>query len=178
MAESATIARPYAEAVFRLAKNKQALEPWSDQLALLAAVARDPQIQAVIGNPKLTAGQVEALVLSICDQRLDEQARNLVRVLIENRRLALLPEIQELFEALRAQQEGTVEATVMSAFPLSDDELKALIQRLESKYKRQVKAQVKVDPELIGGVKVEIGDEVWDASVRAQLDAMAFALTR
>lgn len=178
MAESATIARPYAEAVFRLAKNKQALEPWSDHLALLAAVARNPQIQAVIGNPKLTAGQVEALVLSICDQRLDEQGRNLVRVLIENRRLALLPEIQELFEALKAQQEGTVEATVMSAFALSDDELKALIQRLESKYKRQVKAQVKVDPELIGGVKVEIGDEVWDASVRAQLDAMAFALTR
>lgn len=178
MAESVTIARPYAEAVFRLAKEKQALQPWSDHLAFLAAITRNPQMQTIIGNPKLTSAQVEALLLSIGEQRLDEQARNFVRVLIDNRRLALLPEIHELYEELKSQQEGVLEAEVTSAFPFSEEELKTLVQHLEQKYKRQIQAQVKVDPELIGGIKVEIGDEVWDASVRAQLDAMAFALTR
>jgi F-type H+-transporting ATPase subunit delta len=178
MAESITIARPYAEAVFRLAKEKDSLRPWSEALAFMAGVVRDPQVQALIGNPKLTTSQVEALLLAVSDGRLDEQGNNFIKILIENRRLSLLPEISELFEELKAQQEGMLEAKITSAFPLADQELRSLIERLEKKCGRAVEAQVSVDPELIGGVKVEIGDEVWDASVRSQLEAMAFALTR
>ena len=176
MAEVVTIARPYAEAAFRLAREQQQLSAWSDMLDMLAAVVADPRMAEVIGHPQYTAAQLERLLLSICGDRLNPVGRNFVQVLIHNDRLAVLPAIRELYEELKAQHEGVLEANIFTALPMDDAQIKDLVARLETKFQRKVEPKVTVDPELIGGVKVEIGDQVLDASVRARLGAMAAAL--
>lgn len=177
MAELVTIARPYAEAVFKLAREKSNLAGWSDMLALLAAMARDQQIQACIGNPNLSAQQIENLILGIAGDKLDNFGRNFVQVLEQNSRLELLPQIHVLYEALKHEHEGILEVRIISALPINDEQTKELIARLEAKYQRKVSAQVEVAPQLIGGVKIMVGDKVIDATVRGRLEAMAAALT-
>lgn len=177
MAELVTIARPYAEAVFQLAREKSNLAGWSDMLALLAAVVRDPQVQACISNPNVSTQQIEALVLGIAGAKLDGMGRNFAQVLAQNKRLELLPQIQALYEVLRHENEGVLEARIVSALPINDEQTKQLVSRLETKYQRKISAQVEVDPQLIGGVKIMVGDKVIDATVRGKLDAMAAALT-
>lgn len=178
MAEIVTIARPYAEAVFRLAKEHNRLQPWSDMLGFAASVTEDPQMRLLIGDPNLTRKQIEDLFLSVGAGRLDESGQNLIRVLVDNHRLELLPEIRDAYEQLRAQEENVLEAKVISAFPMSDGQLDDLMRHLEAKFKQKIHPHVVVDPELIGGIKVQVGDEVLDASIRGKLEAMAFALTR
>jgi F-type H+-transporting ATPase subunit delta len=178
MAELVTIARPYAAACFGHAKQHGQLQAWSDMLAFMVAVHDDPRVQAVLHDPNLTRSGVERSLLGIGGDRLDGAGRNLLTLLVRNDRLDALPAIRELFEQLKAQQENQVEARIDSAFPLSDEQLRAVVQRLEVRTKRKVKAQVEVTPELIGGVRVQIGDDVWDGSVRGQLESLAAALTR
>jgi F-type H+-transporting ATPase subunit delta len=177
MAEPVTVARPYAEAAFKLASEKSNLSGWSQMLALLAVVARDPQMQARISNPNVSAQQVEALILSITGDKIDGLGRNFIQVLAHNRRLELLPQICDLFEALRREHDGVLKATIVSALPVNDEQTKQLVARLEAKYQRKISAQVEVDPQLIGGVRIMVGDKVIDATVRGRLDAMAAALT-
>lgn len=178
MAELATIARPYAVAAFGHAQAKHELAQWSDMLALLVSVYRDPQMQEVLHNPQLTKDEVQRALLAVCGERIDGAARNLLILLVENHRLEALPAICELFEQLKADYENEVEAQIESAFPLSDVQLGVLVSRLEARTRRKVKASVTVAPELIGGVRVQVGDELWDASVRGQLDTMATALSQ
>ena len=177
MAELVTIARPYAEAVFQLAREKSNLAGWSDMLALLGAVARDPQVRACINNPNFSTQQIENLILGIAGAKLDGTGRNFVQVLAQSRRLELLPQIQALYEELRHENEGVLEARIISALPINDEQTKQLVARLETKYQRKISAQVEIDPQLIGGVKIMVGDKVIDATVRGRLDAMAAALT-
>lgn len=176
MAEEVTIARPYAEALYRLARERKAFAEWSQMLQFAAAVAADAKMRELIGNPKLTAPELERLFVSVCDKHLDAEGKNLVAVLVENGRLSLLPQIHTLFERLRAEQEGVLEAEIAAAFPLSEAQQKDLINRLESRFKRKVTARVVVDPELIGGVKIVAGDVVIDASVQGRLQDMASTL--
>ena len=176
MAELTTIARPYAQAVFSLARETTQFAQWSDALAFIAGVYSDPQVQQALSDPKLTKEDVERLLVGICGERLDLPARNLLIILVRNDRLTALPLIAERYEQLREEQENTVEASVESAFPLSDEQLRVLLQRLEKRTNHKVKATVRLTPELIGGVRIQIGDEVWDASVRGQIDDMAGAL--
>lgn len=178
MAELATIARPYAEAVFRLAKQSNAVPAWSDQLALLAGVYEDPQMQKAMANPKVTSAEVERLLLAICGDRIGGDARNLVQLLVHNRRLPVLAEIRDHFEELRLQDEGKVDAKISSAFPMDDAQRNQVVNLLSTRFKRKINATVTVDPELIGGVKVEVGDKVWDASVRGRLQTMAATLAK
>ena len=178
MAENVTIARPYAEAVFRLAKEKDTLSQWAKMLALLEAVVKDPHVEAYIGNPNFSAEQIESLLLGICGKELDGMGRNFVQVLAHNDRLILLPEIRELFEALKVEQEGVLEVTINSAFPLSKKQESELVRRLKDRYQRKIVTQVRVEPELIGGIKIAVGDHVLDATVRGKLEAMRAALTR
>ncbi|MBX9810286.1 MAG: F0F1 ATP synthase subunit delta [Burkholderiales bacterium] len=177
MAEPVTIARPYAEAAFKLAREKSNLAGWSDMLALLAAVAGDPRMRACISNPNLSRQQIENLILGIAGDKLDGLGRNFVQVLVQNGRLGLLPQIHALYEELRRGHEGVLEARIISALPISDEQTKQLVARLEAKYQRKVSARVEVDPGLIGGVRIVVGDKVIDATVRGRLDAMAAALT-
>jgi len=178
MAELATIARPYAEAVFRLAKEGNALAAWSEKLAFIAAIYQDPQMQAAIGNPRVTANDVERLLLSICGERIDDAARNLIQLLVRNRRLPVLQQIREQFEKLKLEDEGKLDAKISSAYPIDDVQRSHVVSLLSSRFKREINATVTVDPELIGGIKVEVGDKVWDTSVRGKLQTMAVTLTK
>ena len=176
MAEAVTIARPYAVAVFRLAKEKNALATWSDTLAFLGAVVVDPAVQALVDDPKVEPAALERLLIAVGSGKLDHAAVNLVKLLVENNRLQLLPEIAAIFEALKAQDEGTLEAEVTGAVELTDAQLKSVVSRLQQRFGKKIEASVKVDPGLVGGIKIVIGDTVIDASVRGRLQELAYTL--
>lgn len=176
MAEAITIVRPYAVAAFRLAKQNNALTKWSEMLSFAAAVAADEQMRAYIDNPKVTAAELEQMFLSICDKRLDESGANLIKLLGEYGRLALLPEVAKAFEVLKAEDEGVLEAEITAAAKPADSAVKTLVKRLETRFGKKIEASVKVDPEIIGGIKIVIGDTVIDASVRGQLQELAYTL--
>lgn len=176
MAEPSTIARPYAEAAFRLANAQGKLADWSAALANLAAVAGDARVAGAIGDPNLSAAKVAGMFIAILAGKLSGEMENFVRVLAENGRLQVLAEIRGQFEALKNEREGVVEAEVQSAFELDAAQLADLVARLEKKTGRKVRARVSVDRELIGGVRVVIGDKVIDGSARAQLGALENAL--
>ena len=176
MAEPSTIARPYAEAAFRLADAQGKLAEWSAALANLAAVAADERVRAAVGDPNLSAAKDAGLIISILTGKLSGDAENFVRVLAENGRLGVVTEIRAHFEALKNEREGTVDAEVYTAFEMDPGQLADLVSRLEKKVGRKVKARVSVDKSLIGGVKVVIGDKVIDGSARAQLSALENAL--
>lgn len=173
MTETVTIARPYAEAVFKLAREEGTLGKWSDALRFAAAVVADPEVSVLIDNPQVDEDELLAFLLSVGEGKIDAQGQNLVKVLMENDRLALLPQISALFEQLKAEEGGELEAEISSAFPLTDAQEKSLASALEARFGKKVAAKVSVDPELIGGVKIAVGDRVIDASVRARLESMA-----
>jgi len=176
MAEPSTIARPYAEAAFRLADAKGALAEWSAALANLSAVAADPRMRAAIGDPNLPAAKLAGLFIAVLAGKLPGEAENFVRVLAENGRLEVLPEIRAQYEALKNEREGVMEAEVQTAFEVDAAQLADLVGRLEKKTGRKVKARVSVDKSLIGGVRIVLGDKVIDGSARAQLGALEAAL--
>lgn len=176
MAEPSTVARPYAEAAFKLADEAGALARWSEMLAALALVAADRRVRQAATDPCLSDAQRAGLFISILGGRLSAEAENFVRVLAQNDRLELLPEIRNQFDVLKNEREGVVEAQLQSAFELSDAQLKDIVQRLEKKTGRTVRAHVSVDRELIGGVKIVLGDKVIDGSARAHLAALEAAL--
>ena len=176
MAEPSTIARPYAEAAFKIADAKGALAEWSAVLGNLAAVAADARVRAAVSDPNLSSAKVAGLFISILAGKLSGEAENFVRVLAENGRLDVLSEIRGQYEALRNAREGVVEAEIHTAFEMDQAQLSDLVTRLEKKTGRKVRAKVSVDKSLIGGVKVVLGDKVIDGSARAQLGALENAL--
>ena len=173
MAELTTIARPYAEAAFALAREANALPVWSQMLRFASAVVAEPRMAQALDNPKFTAGDKESLLLSVCGDKLDHLGRGFVRVLVEADRVALLPQIEALFEQLKNDADGVAKARIDSAFALSDAELAELTRALEKRFGKRIEASVSVNPELIGGARITVGDTVIDASVQAQLQAMA-----
>jgi F-type H+-transporting ATPase subunit delta len=176
VAEPSTIARPYAEAAFRLADAQGKLADWSAAIGNLAAVAADARVRAAIGDPNVPAAKVAGMFIAVLQGKLSGEAENFVRVLAENGRLEVLTEIRSQFEALKNEREGVVEAEVYSAFEMDQAQIADLVARLEKKFGRKVRAKVSVDKSLIGGVKVVIGDKVIDGSARAQLAALETAL--
>jgi F-type H+-transporting ATPase subunit delta len=176
MAEPSTIARPYAEAVFKLADGQGKLADWATALANLAAVAADERIRAAVADPNLPAAKAAGLFISVLAGKLPADGENFVRVLAENGRLDVVSEISTQYQALKNEREGVVEAEVESAFDMDQAQVADLVARLEKKTGRKVKARVSVDKSLIGGVKVTIGDKVIDGSARAQLAALENAL--
>jgi F-type H+-transporting ATPase subunit delta len=176
VAEPSTIARPYAEAAFRLADAQGKLADWSAALANLSAVAADERVRAAIGDPNTPAAKVAGLFIAILSGKLTGETENFVRVLAENGRLDVLAEIRTQYEALKNEREGVVEAEISTAFDMDQAQLADLVARLEKKTGRKVRARVSVDKSLIGGVKIAIGDQVIDGSARAQLGALETAL--
>jgi F-type H+-transporting ATPase subunit delta len=176
MAENLTVARPYAEAVFASADAAGKLQAWSQALQRLAMVVADPDVHNAISDPKVGPEQLYGVVAAGAGDALDAQGQNFVRVLIENDRLSLLPEIATLFESLKDEREGVIEAQIESAFPVDDAALAQLVGDLELRFKCKVRPQVSVDRELIGGALITVGDEVIDGTVRGRLASMATAL--
>ncbi len=178
MAEVATIARPYAEAAFGLADSTGKLAEWSGVLGRMSQVAADPEVRGLIDNPNMGAERLYGLFMSMGQGDMFAEAQNFVRLLIDNGRLALLPDIRSLFEDLKNQREGVVEADIATAFALDDAQLASLVADLERRFKRKINPRVSVDPQLIGGARIAVGDEVIDGSVRGKLAAMAAGLSR
>ena len=177
MAEISTIARPYAVAAYKLGREQKALGKWSEMLGFAAAVANDAQIKAYIQDPKVVSSDLQATFLKVCGDQLNENGQNLVKVLVEYGRLSILPEIYSAFEALKAQDEGTLDAQIIAAAKISAAETKDLVKRLEAKFGKKIEASVSIDPEIIGGIKIIVGDTVIDASVKGQLQNLAYSLT-
>ncbi len=175
MAELATIARPYAEALFRVAQSGN-LAAWSDLVTEMAQIAANPDFQALASNPKVSEQQVSDTLLALLKSPVGAEAKNFIAMLVENGRLALLPEIAAQFHALKNAQEGAADARITSAFALSDAQVADLMAALEKKFGRKLNPSVTVDESLIGGVRVVVGDEVLDTSVRAKLQQMHVAL--
>ena len=179
MAETATIARPYAEALFRVASESSAgnLGAWSELVSEMGQVAANPDIKALAGDPNVPGEKLAELFLSVLKSPLNDEARRFVKLLVDNGRLTVMPEIAEQFHVLKNAREGSSDVEITSAFPLEGSQLNDLVAALERKFGRKLYAQVAVDPSLIGGVSVKVGDEVLDTSVRSRLAAMQATLT-
>ena len=178
MAELATIARPYAEALFKSCAEKGAdlngTVAWVEELA---AIAADPQLRQLADNPKFTAEQVLGVITGVARSALPDAARNFLRVIVENGRLDALPEVAVQFRGLVNRQQGASDAVVHSAYPMDEAALKDIASTLEKRFGRKLSLTVQVDESLIGGVRVVVGDEVLDTSVKARLEQMKAALT-
>ena len=174
MAELATIARPYAEALFKASgSDLGAAAAWLDELA---AIAANVQLQQFAGNPSVTATQTFDVISGVAKHQLPDAAKNFLRTVIENGRISVLPEIAAQFRVLKNAQSGSSDATVYSAFPLNGSALADLAATLEKRFGRKLNLKVELEPALIGGVRVVVGDEVLDTSVKARLEQMKVAL--
>lgn len=180
MAETTTIARPYARAAFEAAFAAGELKPWSELLQAARAVADNADMRALLATPQIDYRQKADLLLEICQQvcpdGIPDAARNFMTVLAENRRLEALPQIVAQFEKLRAEAEKTVQAELISAFPVSDKQRDAIAAGLRARLKRVVALDCKVDSSLLGGAVIRAGDLVIDGSVRGQLQRLTAAL--
>ncbi|MBC8057212.1 MAG: F0F1 ATP synthase subunit delta [Rhizobiales bacterium] len=176
MAELATLARPYAEALFQVAE-KGDLKQASAELDALAAISANPQLRQFADAPTAAAQQVFDVITSVANVPLNDASKNLLRTVIDNGRLAVLPEIAAQFRVLAAHRSGVSDAIVYSAFPIEPAALADVLATLEARFKRKLNATVQLQPELIGGIRVVVGDEVLDTSVAARLAQMKAALT-
>jgi F-type H+-transporting ATPase subunit delta len=175
MAELATIARPYAEALFKAsAGDLSAVSAWLDELGMIAGNA---QLLQFADSPKVTNAQVFELIAGLGKSALGDKGQNFLRTVIENGRLGALPEIAAQFRALKNAQSGSSDAVVYSAFPIEPAALAGLATTLEKRFDRKLNVSVELQPELIGGIRVVVGDEVLDTSVKARLEQMKVALT-
>jgi F-type H+-transporting ATPase subunit delta len=176
MSEAITTARPYAQAAFEEAQKLADLKGWSEMLLSLAEAVSYPEVRAVVTSPRVLKTQIEKLMEGFLDTKAKVQQRNFVRVLVDNQRLLLLPEIAALFEALRAEAEKTVNVVVDSAFELSAAQQDMIGSSLKKRLGREIKLVCKVNKELLGGVVIRAGDQVIDGSARTRLEEMANAL--
>jgi len=175
MAELATIARPYAEALYKASlQDLVNVSVWVDELA---AVAANAQLQQFADSPKVTSAQVFDLIVGVAKSALNDHAKNFLRTVIENGRLSVLPEVAVQFRALKNASSGSSDAVVYSAFPIDSAALAQVAATLETKFGRKLNVSVELQPELIGGIRVVVGDEVLDTSVKARLEQMKVALT-
>ena len=178
MAEKTTIARPYAQAAFDLAEQGKQLPRWSAVLQLANEIEADERCAALIGNPRVSATQLAELIIAVAGAEFDGNAQNFVRLLVENDRLSVLPEIAELYEHYRAEAERTVEAHMVSAFPVDDAQKAQVAAMLKKRLGREVTVSADVDPSLVGGAIIRAGDLVIDGTVLGQLAKLEVALAR
>ncbi|MDD5056918.1 MAG: F0F1 ATP synthase subunit delta [Sideroxydans sp.] len=176
MSEAITTARPYAQAAFDEAQKLNALKAWSEMLLSLTQAVNHPEVHAVITNPRVAKKQVEGLMEALLGSDASQQQHNFVRVLADNQRLDVLPEIAALFEALKSEAEKTVNVVVDSAFELSATQKDKIVSSLKMRMGREIKLVCQINKELLGGVVIRAGDKVIDGSARTRLGEMANAL--
>lgn len=171
--ELTTVARPYAEAIFAHAAEADKLDLWSEMLAFLSAVVAEPQLQGVIKDPNFGRQRLAELMLAIGGGRLNPEGQNLVRLLVANDRLTVLPEIAALYEVRKNERQGRLDVHITTAYALQAAQKTALAEALQRRLGREVTIAADKDPELIGGVCIRVGDLVIDGSVRNQLRQLA-----
>lgn len=176
MAEKATIARPYAKAAFEYAREHQSFDRWSQVLATGAAVVSDERAAHLLTNPRVKPEDLVGLIADVCGGALDEHGRNFMLTLATNRRLALLPNIAEIFETLRAEVENVLDVQLVSAVQLDEAQRERMSAALKKRFKREIRLHCAIDPSLIGGAIVRAGDFVIDGSVKARLERLASAI--
>lgn len=173
MAELTTLARPYARAAFEFARDAQALDRWSKMLATVVAVVRQPTVSKLLDSPNLTAEEKGRKLAEICGSEVDEKMGNFLQYLAINDRLDLLPNVQILFELMKANHEKTLDVDVATAFELTEEQQSKLLASLKEKLQRDINLQTAVDKSLIGGAIVRAGDLTIDGSVRGRLAKLA-----
>ncbi len=178
MSDFTTAARPYANAVYDTARENNALDSWSDALANLANVISDSQMSELLDNPELGKIQKGELVVQVLGDKLTEQQQNLVKLMAENGRLKLMPDVVEQFEVARAKAENKIDAEVISAFELTAEQTNELVNTLKNKLGCDITLTTTIDESLIGGVVIKAGDTIIDASMKSQLDSLALSLGR
>lgn len=178
MAGTSSLARPYARAVFELAREANDFKSWSQALGFLAGLVNDESMQALINNPSVGRERFRKLLDDLAGDRVPASGRNLLRLMMDNDRLSLLPDVAAQYEILRSEAEGTVEAQVRSARPMSDEQKNKLSQALEKRLGRKVNLTVHEDDTLLGGAVVRAGDLVIDGSARGRLEKLASTLQR
>lgn len=171
--DATTIARPYAEAIFARAVETEKLDLWSEMLGLLAMAYQDPALSGLLANPKLDKSQKTELMLEIGGGRLNDEGQNLVRLLIANDRMAVIGEIHTLFEARKAEHQGTLDVHVISAFALKPAQEKQIAEAMKAKLGRDIRISSEKDTSLIGGFRLRAGDLVIDGSISGQLNKLA-----
>jgi len=173
MAETTTLARPYAKAAFEVAKQDSALDQWSKMLALTAAVSDQDSVGSVLRDPSLSAEQIANAFIAVCDDKLNDKGQNFIRLLADNKRLVLLSDVSRLYEILKANQEKSVDVEITTAFEISPDITQKLAESLKLRLEREIKLATKVDQSLLGGAVIRAGDTVIDSSVRGKLTKLA-----
>lgn len=176
MAERTTLARPYAEAVFSLAKEKNTLVAWSELLQMIATIVTDDAMIAMVDDPDVAREKIVEITADICGDSIDEQGVNFIRLLLENRRMSLMPEVSMLFDQLKADAEGCIEAQVKTAYALTAEQSKAIAAGLNKKLGREVNVISEVDKSLVGGVVIRAGDLIIDGSVSGYLRELSSQL--
>jgi F-type H+-transporting ATPase subunit delta len=185
MAEHGTVARPYAQAAFELAEGEGQLAAWSQFLQLAALLVTEPDVNRLLFTPGVDLQRLAATLAGICSEQLGNPAplagdrstgANFLRLLADNQRLSVLPDISVRFDALKAQAENTLEVTLATAAEISDEQRTRIAEALKKRFGRQVRLEVQLDPALIGGARLQVGDRVIDGSVRTGLDKLATAL--
>ncbi len=177
MAEKSTLARPYAQAIFELAQSQRVLPAWSEHLQRLALAVNDLNVRRLIVSPRVTDDQRVAIIAEVAGNRPGDKVVGLLRVLARNRRLGVLPEIAALYEKLRAEAERSLEAEVVSAFDITEEQKRQLAAALKKRLDREVSLTCRTDASLIGGAIVRAGDLVIDGSVTGKLGKLAVALS-
>jgi len=178
MADFTTTARPYARAIYQQATETSSVEDWGSALELMTAIAIDAAMADVLDNPQLGREQKGELLLKIIGDKLNSQQTNLIKLMAENGRLKALPEVLDQFEVYRAEAEGKIDAEVVSAFALSDEQEKAIAATLKTKLGREITLTTSIDESLIGGVIIKAGDTIIDGSMKSQLESLALNLSR
>jgi F-type H+-transporting ATPase subunit delta len=176
MAEISTIARPYAQAIFDLAKDQKKLNDWSEMLKLLSGVVENDSIKSVIQDSKILESDKEKLLFNICQKKISGECENLIKLLIENKRLLVLPFISDAFESLKANEENSVSAKIIVATKITKKETDEIVKNLEKKLNKKIEASVEIDESILGGSVITVGDTVIDASVKGQLQSLAFSM--
>ena len=176
MAEISTIARPYAVAIFNLAKEEKSLSDWSDMLAIMSSIVENKDIKLFIQDSKVLDVDREKVLLDICGNQINNSGKNLIKLLVEYKRLLILSEITLVFESLKADDEGTMEAQIIMAEKPDEKMVENLINSLEKRFDKKIEGKVVIDKSIVGGTKIIVGDSVIDASVREQLDNLAYKL--
>ena len=176
MAEISTIARPYAVAIFNLAKEEKNLSDWSNMLSLLTNIVENEDMKSFIQDSKVLDSDREKVLLEICGDQINNLGNNFIKLLIEYKRLLILPEITSVFEDLKANDEGSIEAQIIMADEPDKKMVENLIKSLEKRFNKKIEGKVEIDKSIVGGTKIIVGDSVIDASIKGQLDNLAYTL--